>query len=122
MEVFSADAQEMVIDKLAALEELRKIETDLGRSRSVSICSSRDSSTSSIYCVEFEDVQKFDQKGSQKSMYILHFLKRLLDGNQSSIIQWVNQSKGVFKIMDPAKMLAFWNDFGGSVRYWNHFA
>ena len=90
------------------------------RSRRVSECSSRASSASST-----RSGSKVAKKGKRKSSKgnVLHFLKRLLDDNEQTMIQWTSKETGVFKIMDPNQVLEVWNKSKKrSAKSWNHFA
>ena len=90
------------------------------RSRRVSECSSRASSASST-----RSGSKVAKKGKRKSSKgnVLHFLKRLLDDNEQTMIQWTSKETGVFKIMDPNQLLEVWNKTKKRpVKNWNHFA
>ena len=90
------------------------------RSRRVSECSSRASSASST-----RSGSKVAKKGKRKSSKgnVLHFLKRLLDDEEQTMIQWTSKCTGVFKIMDPNQLLEVWNKTKKRpVKNWNHFA
>ena len=90
------------------------------RSRRVSECSSRASSASST-----RSGSKVAKKGKRKSSKgnVLHFLKRLLDDEEQTMIQWTSKCTGVFKIMNPNQLLEVWNKTKKRpVKNWNHFA
>ena len=90
------------------------------RSRRESECSSRASSASST-----RSGSKVAKKGKRKSSKgnVLHFLKRLLDDEEQTMIQWTSKCTGVFKIMNPNQLLEVWNKTKKRpVKNWNHFA
>ena len=128
MDVFDLDfgdskvkvENELVRDELVELNEYERAVENFSRSRRVSECSSRASSASST-----RSESKVAKKGKGKSSKgnVLHFLKRLLDDNEQTMIQWTSKEKGVFKIMDPNQLLEAWNKTKKRpVKNWNHFA
>ena len=128
MDVFDLDfgdskvkvENELVRDELVELNEYERAVENFSRSRRVSECSSRASSASST-----RSESKVAKKGKGKSSKgnVLHFLKRLLDDNEQTMIQWTSKETGVFKIMDPNQLLEVWNKSKKrSAKSWNHFA
>ena len=128
MDVFDLDfgdskvkvENELVRDELVELNEYERAVENFSRSRRVSECSSRASSASST-----RSESKVAKKGKGKSSKgnVLHFLKRLLDDNEQTMIQWTSKETGVFKIMDPNQLLGLWNKSKKrSAKSWNHFA
>ena len=126
MDVFDLDfgdskvkiENELVRDELVELNGFERAVDS--RSRRVSECSSRASSASST-----RSESKVAKKGKGKSSKgnVLHFLKRLLDDNEQTMIQWTSKETGVFKIMDPNQLLEVWNKSKKrSAKSWNHFA
>ena len=111
---------ELVRDELVELNKFERAVENFSRSRRVSECSSRASSASST-----RSGSKVAKKGKRKSSKgnVLHFLKRLLDDKEQTMIQWTNQDTGVFKIMNPNQLLEVWNKSKKrSAKSWNHFA
>ena len=111
---------ELVRDELVELNGFERAVENLSRSRRVSECSSRASSASST-----RSGSKVAKKGKRKSSKgkVLHFLKRLLDDEEQTMIQWTSKGTGVFKIMDPNQLLEAWNKTKKRpVKNWNHFA
>ena len=128
MDVFDLDfgdskvkiENELVRDELVELNGFERAVENFSRSRRVSECSSRASSASST-----RSGSKVAKKGKRKSSKgnVLHFLKRLLDDKEQTMIQWTNQDTGVFKIMNPNQLLEVWNKSKKrSAKSWNHFA
>ena len=121
MDVFNFNIQQSDDAEILEINELRISGEDLNRrSRTVSECSSRESSLSSSL-----KVTKKNKRKSNGKVPVLHFLKRLLDkGTETeSIIKWEDQARGKFKIVDPPHLLHLWN--GSKDRpskCWNHFA
>ena len=126
MDVFDLDfgdskvkiENELVRDELVELNGFERAVDS--RSRRVSECSSRASSASST-----RSGSKVAKKGKRKSSKgkVLHFLKRLLDDEEQTMIQWTHKCTGVFKIMDPNQLLEAWNKTKKRpVKNWNHFA
>ena len=112
--------KELVRDELVELNKFERAVENFSRSRRVSECSSRASSVSST-----RSGSKMPKKGKRKSSKgnVLHFLKRLLDDNEQTMIQWTSKETGVFKIMDPNQLLELWNKSKKrSAKSWNHFA
>ena len=112
--------KELVRDELVELNKFERAVENFSRSRRVSECSSRASSVSST-----RSGSKMPKKGKRKSSKgnVLHFLKRLLDDEEQTMIQWTSKCTGVFKIMDPNQLLELWNKSKKrSAKSWNHFA
>lgn len=111
---------ELVRDELVELNGFERTVENSSRSRRVSECSSRASSASST-----RSGSKVAKKGKKKSSKgnVLHFLKRLLDDKEQTMIQWTSQDTGSFKIIDPNQLLEVWNrSKKRPVKCWNHFA
>ena len=128
MDVFDLDfgdskvkiENELVREERDELNEYERAVENFSRSRRVSECSSRASSVSST-----RSGSKMPKKGKRKSSKgnVLHFLKRLLDDEEQTMIQWTSKCTGVFKIMNPNQLLEVWNKTKKRpVKNWNHFA
>ena len=111
---------ELVRDEKVEFNGFERAVEIFSRPRRVSECSSRASSASST-----RSGSKVAKNGKRKSSKgnVLHFLKRLLDDKEQTMIQWTSQDTGVFKILDTNQLLEVWNKSKKRpVKCWNHFA
>ena len=64
------------------------------------------------------------KKKTKKVSHVLHFLLNLIeDKSLESVVQWVDEKEGTFKITNANEVVEIWNrSRNKSVKDWNNFA